>query len=228
MISQVAGRIVGRAHIDESHGRCHCRQHRGQLQAVSGLGPQRHFDHCRALDPRGDRVHAKGGWGDQHRIAPTPRVAPGQKIDGLVASAAGEHRVGVHLVELRQPLGEFVRVRLGVAVEPCLARVQRRAPRQLVGVQAHQPRLPGGMLIGLQRQDLRPRDTGDPGHAAAPPASAARRTLTAAACASRPSSRASVIATGPRAARPAALSSCTLMLRRKSPTDRPLYARAWP
>ena len=72
-----------------------------------------------------------------------------QKIDRLIAAAADEQDSGGDAVELREPLDERPGLRLRIAVQSRARFIAARAPGQLVGVQALEARLPGGMLVGL-------------------------------------------------------------------------------
>src|SRR6185437_10235617 len=166
-----------------------------------------------------------------YRVAAGAAERPRQKIDRLVTPASRENVCGGDRVQLRQALDEHPRLRLRVAVESGVRVVVRVAPGQLVGMQPLEGRLPRGMLVGLQRHDVRPRELLNPAHGAlplrgvaafsdAPPswstARAASRRVTAAPCASSPSSRARATATGPRERRPSGESSCTVIRLTKS------------
>src|SRR6185436_4250020 len=94
------------------------------------------------------------------------------------------------------------------------------APRQLVGVQTIEGRIPAGVRVRLERDDLGPREVQDV-HAG-PLASSSSRTFTALPCASSPSMPESVMAVGPRPRKPSALSSCTVMRFWYSSSDTPL------
>jgi len=125
----------------------------------------------------------------------------------LLAEACGADAITLHLREDRRHIQDR-------DVEILRERLTKRMNLEAA--------ITGEMLAFACR--IRPRDVGDPAHAV----STASRASTAAACASSPSRRASVIATGPNERSASALSSCTLMLRMKSVTDSPLQARAWP
>ncbi len=69
-LKEVAGRIIGRAQEDELHGGAACRQQQqprdraqSRLPARSGTVSKR-----RALNPRGERVHAEGRCAHEQRV----------------------------------------------------------------------------------------------------------------------------------------------------------------
>ena len=160
-------------------------------------GAQGHFAHRCTLDSRGDRVIAEGRRAHDDLVLPGTAERAHQQVDRLVAAAAGEDPACWHPVEAGQPLEQRAGLRLRIAIESGVTVVARRAPRHLVGVQALERRVPGRMLVRLQLEDVRPREAENVAHDAALASSADSRTLTARACASSPSIRASVIATGP-------------------------------
>ncbi len=94
--------------------------------------------------------------GGQTSTASLPGAAEGasQEIDRLIAAASHEHGVGGDRVQVREALDQRPRLRLRVAVESGARVIVRRAPGQLVGMQPLEARLPGGVLVGLERHDV--------------------------------------------------------------------------
>ena len=163
-----------------------------------------------ALDVRGHAVHAEGWRALQNRIRSGAQIDAREHVDGLVASAPDQEPLGRHAVQGRKARDEGLRLRLGIAVEAAGRRIPRGAPRGFVRMQPRERRQPGGMRVGLQIDDLGPRER-EHGIHGARSSRAARRMRTEAACASSPSSLAKVHATSPIPASPAGESSCTVM-----------------
>ena len=219
---RVAGGIVRRAQVDQLDLRRQRGFQRRQVEREPRLAPQRHADHARALDARRDRVHAEGGRTDQHRVAARGAERTRQQVDAFVAAAADQELLRRDAIERRQRLDQFPRLWLRIAIESGTGLVVRHPPRRFVGVQALEPRVPGRVFIGLQRQDLGAREGQRIDVHGRSPRSTASRRVTAPACASSPSRPASVAAVGPRSSRPAGVISCTVIRLTKSSSDRPL------
>src|SRR5690606_37742390 len=181
------------------------------------------LDHASALDAGGYFVHPERGRADDDAVVAGSAEGAHQQVDRFVAAASGEHVLWRHRVKGRQMPNELGRLRLRVAIQAGGGLVAGGAPGHLVGVQPFERGRPGGVLVRLEREDVGPREPQDVVHGAlACPANSARRTSTAFAWAPRPSSPAITIAVGPRSRNPSTLSSCTVMRRMKSLSERPL------
>src|SRR4029077_6747513 len=179
--------------------------------------------------------HSESGRTDEHGVRLGPAGRADEKLNCLVASPRSKHPVRGHVIESREALNQCPGLRLRIPVEPGSRVIAWRAPAQIVCTKWHTLRLPGGVLVGLKRDNLRPCDLRDPAHVPTPAATSAlaassrsRRRITAFACASSPSSLASVMDVEPSDLSPAGESSCTGMILTKSRTESPLIVRAAP
>ena len=133
-----------------------------ECKAVSST--QRHGHDACALDARGNLIHFKGGWADDDAIATSPAKSPDEKINGLITPASHEQPIAWHLVQDGEPFQQRARLSFRIAIKACDRFIFWRTPRQLIGMQSFQPRLPRSMLIGLQREDLRSCQLTHPAH----------------------------------------------------------------
>src|SRR5690606_6713033 len=186
--------------------------------------PQRDADDAGGLDRRIHAVHVERRRADQDAVLAGAAEAADQDVDRLAAAARDEHLLRPGAVVLREAVAQREGPRGRVDVQPALRLVAGRAPRRLVRVEAHHARLPRARHVRAERAQIRPRQIEHAHPASLPRASS--RVPTARACASSPSSSASVSATGPMLRRPSAESSCTVIERMKSPTPRLELRRA--
>src|SRR5690606_14677088 len=176
-------------------------------------------------DARGYLVHAESRRADDHTVLLGAAEGAHDEIDAFVAAASGQNLLGCNAVNFGKMLDELGRLRFGIAIESRFALIAARRPRHLVRVQAFERRLPCSVLVGLQREDVGTRELENLVHCGSRVAGlerCARRTCTALACASKPSSVAMSIAVGPKSFSPSGVISCTVMRFMKSTSERPL------
>ena len=222
---RVAGRIVRRAHEHQLDvPACSAASEASIVERIAPFAPQRHLEHAGALDACAHGVHAEGRRADEDAVDAGAAEGAHQQVDGLVAAAARQRRTRAR----RRTAARAARpARAAGAPDsdsgrrrwypPCLA------PGQFVGMQAHQRRLPGSVLVGPAARGC-PAARGRGASSRAPPVDPAPRVARRQRRHARP---------GPPGARapgqparaalsPGASSSCTVMRRVKSSTDRPL------
>ena len=121
------------------------REHGLDVERVTALAQQRHLAHRRALDARGHGVHAEGRWADDDVVDARAAEAAHHQIDGLVTAAARQQLRDIDAVKCGQPRRQLVRMRLGIAIEARQGAIGFRAPRQFVGMQPIEGRIPAGV-----------------------------------------------------------------------------------
>ena len=203
-----AGRIVRRAE-----------KHKPRIPVAAG-------DECvevgnevgiRAAGERSDRGALDGGVVAVQRkarrergdgVAPGPAERADQQVDRFATAAGHEQSAGRHTEAFGELAAQCRRTDFGIPVQRPAMPVATAAPRHFVGVQAHRPLDLNGGGVGPKGENLRARPLGN-AHRRLP-----SRRVTARACASRPSSLASVTTVSPSPRSPSAVSSWTVMLRR--------------
>ena len=157
---EVAGGIVGRAHVHQFHGRRARGQHGRDIQGESPRRVERDAHHAGPLDARGDRVHAEGRRAHQDLVRACAAEGAGEQVDGLIAAAGDQHVVRRLPVEGGELRHQRARLRFRIAVEAGHAVIAGGPPGQFIGVQPLQGRVPRRMLVRIDVNDVRPRDAG--------------------------------------------------------------------
>src|SRR6202011_5611809 len=97
-----------------------------------------------------------------HGVASRAAEGASEKVNGLVATASDEDCLRRNPVQLGEPFDQLAWLRLGVPVESRNGFIASRTPRQLIGVEALESGLPGGVLVSLQGHDVWAREFANP------------------------------------------------------------------
>jgi hypothetical protein len=165
---EVPGRVIRRAEKNDLDPGRRTFEQRLLIEREALVRTQRHIHHLRSLDARGHGIHTEGGWADEHRVVLCTTKCADQKVDRIIAAACGKDRERRHAVEPRQALDENLRLAFWIAVETCARVIPRHTPGKLVRVQTREVRVPGGSLVGFEREDVRSDQRLHPAHTAIP------------------------------------------------------------
>ena len=215
-----AGRVVGGAQ-EQQFGRGVADRGEDRVGVEREVVGQPRGDDRRALDARELGVGGKGRLDDRDAVDARAAEGADEQVDRVVAAARDPQRRGRDAVEVGEALAERGGLRLGVAVDPRLAR-DERGEGVLVGVEADRPgQRRAGDVARRKREDF---GAGEAGWRGSCPALRGAR-----ACASRPSRRASAAAgAAMRRARRLGETRWTVIAFMKVSVDTPPVKRAAP
>jgi len=112
------------------------------VERETALPQQRHLANRRALDTCGHGIHAKGWRTDDDIVDARTAESAHQQVDGLIAAAAGKDLLFLHAVKGCQALGQRLRMRFRITIEPGQRPIGLRSPGQFIGVQPFERRIP--------------------------------------------------------------------------------------